>query len=620
MICAFVLGAIPTVWADDFDAWILSREKVQTLGHPAEAQLPVGSLQKPFLVRAWARSHRAEATPRFTCTRTSGCWRPSGHGTLDLRGAIRESCNTYFRMLARETPPREIRASSEEAGFSWMGEMTEAETIGLKGPAGVTVEPERLLASYVDLVRTPWAAREDVRGEMLSGLRDAAGDGTAAGLRLWGFMAKTGTVPALDGALLKTSGFAMVLDDAGFAFLGLLRRGTGREAAIRAGAEIAKLRPGTISRAPAATPRSKPRPIVKARGLEDPVRVEMLEELRLAEVRLKNLGSSPVDSSRGYVGPGSVVGTAPGDRFLDGHWEIRAAKPVFVRRVHAALEVGRHEGPLRLIATMTARDYANGILKAELGTSPGPLRVQLASAALRYAVRGPRHQDADVCDTTHCAWFVGEGPVPRWLRPDAARNETEFAKDLTDEEWSRAVREARAEPRGPELWTADCGGDPVSPHFIWGGGDRRVVGCPRHPKGSGRAWRREWPEADLVAVFGSKPQSIDVTTIDGQWMLKVKLTPRSGTGSPTTIALTYDEAHRRLAQRLGWDAMPAPAARVSRTGGGFAAEGVGFGHRAGLCLGSPAASRQDPKRSDAGTAGRLRDPRRSASRGASAPR
>lgn len=99
-------------------------------------------------------------------------------------------------------------------------------------------------------------------------------------------------------------------------------------------------------------------------------------------------------------------------------------------------------------------------------------------------------------------------------------------------------------------------------------------------------WRREWPEADLIAVFGSKPQAIDVTTVDGQWMLRMKLAPRSAGGSPTTMALPYDEAHRRLARRLGWDAMPAPAARVSRTRRGFVAEGVGFGHRAGLCLSS----------------------------------
>lgn len=590
-VCALFAVAFAPAAADDFDAWILSRGRIETLGHPTETQLPVGSLQKPFLVRAWARSHQTEAIPRFTCTRTSGCWRPSGHGTLDLRGAIRESCNTYFRLLSRETTPLAIRASFEGAGFVWMGDMTDAETIGLPGPAGVKVAPERLVASYVDLVRTPWAARDDVRREMLLGLKDAAEDGTAAGLRLWGFRAKTGTVPALDGAPLKTSGFAMVLDDAGFAFLGLLRRGTGREAAIRAGAEIAKLRPGVIERSATAAAPTKRRPAVKPRGLEDPVRVEMLDELRLTEVRLKNLGSSPADSSRGYVGAGAVVSAAKGDRFSPALWEIHAKSPVFERRVRASLEVADRQGPIRLIATLTARDYVNGILKAELGSTADRLRIQLASAALRYAAHPPRHAEADVCDSTHCAWFVGEGPVPRWLRPDSSVNEKDMAEDLSDEEWNQARAGARDQPDGPDLWTADCGGDPASPHFIWGGGDRRVLACSRHPKGTGRVWRREWREADLTAIFGSKPQAIDVAIVDGQWMLNVTLAARAAAGPKTTIALAYDEAHRRLAQRMGWDAMPAPAARMSRTRGGFVAEGRGFGHRVGLCLGPPNSSR-----------------------------
>ncbi len=135
------------------------------------------------------------------------------------------------------------------------------------------------------------------------------------------------------------------------------------------------------------------------------------------------------------------------------------------------------------------------------------------------------------------------------------------------------------------MWTADCGGDPVSPHFIWGGGDLRVAACPRHPKGSGRVWRREWSTADLAAVFGARPEAIDVAIVDGQWMLRVRLASRTASGSAMTIALTYDEVHRRLAARIGWDALPAPASRVSRTHAGFVAEGTGFGHRVGLCLG-----------------------------------
>ncbi len=52
----FFLSAGASVPADEFDAWILSRGQIQTLGHPAEEQLPVGSLQKPFIARAWART------------------------------------------------------------------------------------------------------------------------------------------------------------------------------------------------------------------------------------------------------------------------------------------------------------------------------------------------------------------------------------------------------------------------------------------------------------------------------------------------------------------------------------------------------------------------------------
>lgn len=585
-IAALFLSALAagSLRAEDFDAWVQRHGRLQTIGTPNEESLHVGSLQKPFLMRAWASTHSRIALPRLMCTRTSGCWRPGGHGVLDLRGAIRESCNSYFRQIARDTPAEAIRESFLDAGFSWAGEMSDAEAIGLPGPASVTIAPERLLSSYTQLARSPWMNREDVRLEVLEGMKESALIGTASGLRLFGFMAKTGTVPAIDGTPLRTSGFVMAVDDGGFAFLGLLRRGTGREAAIRAGNEIAKIRTGLVRRSVPMGSSSRMRPRAKRRGIEDPVLVRMLAELRLDEVRIQNIGTGPIDSSRGFIGPGASLTAAPGDRFSAGRWRISAEKPEFERRIRGAISVVDQGGPIRLVATMSARDYANGVLKAELGTTAGVLRTQLASAALRYLQRGTRHQEADVCDSTHCAWFVGEGPVPRWLRPDAARNEKEVADDLTDVEWAQSLQGVLSKPGGPDLWTAACGGDPASPHFIWGGGDRRVTDCPRHPKGSGQIWRREWPAADLSAVFGSRPETIDVATVDGQWRLNVRLAARDSARGSTTLSLTYDDAHRRLATRLGWDAMPAPASRVSRVGGGFVAEGTGFGHRVGLCL------------------------------------
>ena len=589
VIVALILSATASALplSADFERWVLNRGQVQPPDHSSQELIPVGSLQKPFLVRAWATSHPTAAPPSFTCTRTSGCWRPSGHGTLSLRAAVRESCNTYFKSLARETPREDLEASFREAGFQWTGELMEADAIGLPGLAGVRIAPARLLPSYARLARTPWPARDDVRRELLVGMKDAAESGTASGLRLWGFLAKTGTVPALDGTPLATSGLAMVLDDTGFAFLGLLSRGTGREAAIRAGAEIAKLRPGSMVRETPATVVRGRGPITRVplRSVDDPVRVEMLEELRLGEGRLRNLGAGPVDTARGFMGPGAAVSLVRGEWFGRSLWEIQSSKPAFERRVRAALEVEAVEGPLRMIATMTARDYANGVLKAELGPSPRGLRAQLAAAVLRYLRRGPRHPNADVCDSTHCAWFVGEGPVPRWLRPDAALNEKEMAAGLSEAEWTQARTLDRDQPGGVDLWTADCGGDPVSPHFVWGGDDRRAATCARHPRGSGRTWRREWSAAEAEAAFGARAETIDVTIVDGQWFLKVK-TARSSVASGTsnTLTLTYDDAHRRLARRLGWNAMPAPASRVLRTPAGFVAFGVGFGHRVGLCL------------------------------------
>ncbi|MEO8359040.1 MAG: hypothetical protein ABI672_03335 [Vicinamibacteria bacterium] len=590
ILVTLAVSAAVTAAPGTFESWVIRPGQPPSLKPSANERLPVGSLQKPFIVRAWARAHAEQDTPRFTCTRTSGCWRPSGHGTVGLRDAIRESCNTYFKMLARETPADALAASFREAGFTWQGAMTDGEAIGLPGPAKVAVTPADLLQSYIQLVRTPWAQREDVRGELLAGLRGAANDGTASGLRLWGFMAKTGTVPAIDGTPLKTSGFAMVLDDAGFAYLGFLPRGTGRETAIRAGVEIAKLRPASMSH-PAPSPVGAPRPLarvvlnLKRKAIDDPVRVQMLDELRLKSIRVKNVGAAPVDSSRGFVGPRAVIDAQPGDHFAKGEWRIESTKPRFTRGVRGSIDVVDRLGAVGLVATMQARDYANGILKAELGPSAavGTLRSQLTAAALRFLLRGPRHGAIDVCDSTHCAWFVGEGPVPRWLRPDASVEDASMAGELSDAEWATALDGARAQPDGPSVWTADCGGDSVSPHFIWGNGDRRVTQCPRHPKGHGKVWHRAWKESDIAAVFGVKPDSIAVTTVDGQWMLKVAL-PSSADAPARSIGLTYDEAHRRLAQRMGWDAMPAPASRVSRSATGFLAAGVGFGHRVGLCL------------------------------------
>ncbi|NTV76128.1 MAG: hypothetical protein HGA66_18235, partial [Holophaga sp.] len=50
-------------------------------------------------------------------------------------------------------------------------------------------------------------------------------------------------------------------------------------------------------------------------------------------------------------------------------------------------------------------------------------------------------------------------------------------------------------------------------------------------------------------------------------------------------SLKFDQAHRLVANVLGWDALPSPADDVEMTEGGFRVRGHGQCHRVGLCLG-----------------------------------
>ena len=83
------------------------------------------------------------------------------------------------------------------------------------------------------------------------------------------------------------------------------------------------------------------------------------------------------------------------------------------------------------------------------------------------------------------------------------------------------------------------------------------------------------------AVEHARGQVADLLRVradDGVWGLEVE-TP----GEVRT--LRYDDAHRALFGVLGWNALPSPADRVFAAPGGYHAEGVGLGHRVGLCLG-----------------------------------
>jgi stage II sporulation protein D len=558
LLAAAAAGAAP---APRIETWRLEGGRVVADGVGADTALPVGSLLKPFLAQAWASAHPDRATPRFDCDGRR-CWLRSGHGTVGMARALAVSCNAYFLALAQETPQARMAATLAAAGFEVQGVVTPAAAVGLNDT--VSVSPRRLLDAYVHLTRTPWPEGERVRREVLAGLRRAALDGTAQGLGRRGYWAKTGTVDAPGRAGLQTAGWALAVDDAGWAIVGRLEPGTGRDAA-RALAPLLQRRhhTGAASGNTAATVPS--------------VRVLLFEVVRPRALRAVNRGPAPVATATGFVGPGGSVALKPGDRLAESLWEVALPDRRLVRRVNAALEVEAGAGGrLALVASMDGREYVSGVIAAELAGGDAARRRALGAAVLRFRAEGARHSLADACDSTHCAWFIGRGPRVRWPEPRRALLDGPPLAPLGTDEWAAIVAEARAP--GPASWTSHCGGRPLSRHAVWGGGDDRVVACPLHDASSARPWARTWTDAPLARAFGRAVSRLEVAPEDGVYRIAV-------TTAAGREGLLYDEAHRRLAAELGWGAMPSPPDRIVRTAGGFRAEGVGLGHRVGLCLG-----------------------------------
>jgi hypothetical protein len=536
---------------------------------------------KPFVAEAWARVHHGEPPPRVRCDAASQCWLSTGHGEVGLARALALSCNTYFLALARDTPEEALVATLRAAGFSTPARLGPDAAIGKDDAAPALVTPGDLLRAYVRLTREPWPEAEDVRTSLLAGLRESAVRGTARKLGLAGYWAKTGTIAAEDGTPWRTDGLALAVDDAGRAALVLLPRATGRDAALALGRWLAG--PDLASPPAAArTPVPPPNPVAVSPPT-DRVTVALFTNLRPREVVARNVSGHPLVTSRGYVGPGGAVPLAPGDRLADGLWSLSIPGRRFRREIAGALSgaAGPH-GRLEVRAEVEPREYVAGVVRAELGegdADPG-LVAALGATVLRFLADGPRHATSQVCDSTHCAWFVGRGPTARWVAPERAvllanpRPEADPGERLSPAFFARIVAEAAAP--GPRQWSSDCGGAPLSAHEVWGNGDRQVWGCAYH-RTPGPRWERTWPDAAVGRAFGGPVRGLAVRRIDDVWVLEVD------TGSRRR-PLRYDDAHRRLAAELGWAALPSPADRVTRSAGGWRAVGIGLGHRVGLCL------------------------------------
>lgn len=583
VLLAFLLASAAGVAASDLRVWTLRSGEVAP-ARERDDRFPVGSLQKPWVVRAWAEAHPDPSSPppRVTCRSGGGCWLRSGHGELGLLLATARSCNSWFLALARDVPPDLLARSLRGAGFSVRVPLDPWEAIG-SGSRGraVVASPESLLGAYRELITTPWPFRDELRRELLSGMAMAAREGTGADLGATGLIVKTGTVDAVDGAVSRTSGWVMAADpSAERLFLALLPRGTGSEAAAALGAALGldDLRPAArdaVGGPLAGSPRRRLPPLT--------VRVRLLASLRPSRVTATNRAADPARSGglRGerWVGTGSAVVLSPGTRLAGSTWELTVEPYGLVRVVEGSLEAGAGPGDtVTLSLTTPLRSYVEGVLRGELRPASEARAEELGAAVLRFLARGERHGREDVCDLVHCARFAGLGPDVSWPTPVRARVDGGEgpAAMLDDVAWER-VRSA-AEEAGPWLWSTDCGGEPLSERAVWGRGEASAIPCPRHPAPrAASVWSRRLPDAALGRAFGSDVTSLSAVQREGVRLTRVVTKERARD-------LSFDSLRRRLAPLLGWDALPSLPDAFERTAGGWLARGRGRGHRVGLCL------------------------------------
>jgi penicillin-binding protein 2 len=125
----FSKGITSAYWAE-----LNANEKVPLLNKALAGQYPPGSCFKMITGLAGLRKGAATPTKRIHCpgyyylgNHRFNCWKPEGHGALNLAEAIAESCDTYFYTIGREVGIEAIAEMGKLFGLS------ELSGLGLSG-------------------------------------------------------------------------------------------------------------------------------------------------------------------------------------------------------------------------------------------------------------------------------------------------------------------------------------------------------------------------------------------------------------------------------------------------------------------------------------------------------
>jgi cell division protein FtsI/penicillin-binding protein 2 len=181
--------------------------------HP-DTPIRMGSLLKPFTAMAYGELHDFRY-PSHICRGTpTGCWRPRGHGGVNLTGAIAHSCNSYFRMLTADLTAADVSPTAIRFGLDRPDPETSGPELAGLGTHWRT-SPLRLARAYLELIRQRQQAGVP---QILDGMALSAQHGTGAEVhRAFPFpdaLAKTGTAACTHTQHAPGDGFTAVLTPA----------------------------------------------------------------------------------------------------------------------------------------------------------------------------------------------------------------------------------------------------------------------------------------------------------------------------------------------------------------------------------------------------------------------
>lgn len=173
--------------------------------------IPLGSLTKPFAALAYGERHEFRY-PTHTCRGSkTGCWRPAGHGEVELVSAITFSCNSYFRFLTTDLRAADMLQTATHFGL----DLPEADIQGAE-LAGLgsrwRISPMHMAQAYLELLRD---RQRPAIAQILAGMERSGVYGTGAevghALPSKTALVKTGTAVCTHPHRAPGDGFAIAM-------------------------------------------------------------------------------------------------------------------------------------------------------------------------------------------------------------------------------------------------------------------------------------------------------------------------------------------------------------------------------------------------------------------------